>query len=54
MVALRTPYAAYGQAVHAQRRLPNPNRNRLAILAADTDATVEFQVVADHGDLLQY
>src|SRR5207237_5442792 len=47
----RTHRAADGQPVHAQRRLADPDRDALAVLAAGPDAIVEPQIVADHCDL---
>src|ERR1700678_4123939 len=43
--------AADRQAFHAQRRLADTYRHRLAVLPASADARVELHVVADHGDL---
>src|SRR5262249_27417405 len=40
-------------AVHAQRRLPDPDRHALAVLAAGADALVERQIVADHADAVE-
>src|SRR3954462_5915528 len=45
--------SADGDPVHAQRRLANPDRHALAVLAAGADAGVEFEVVADHADAMQ-
>src|SRR6516165_10312812 len=45
--------AADRQAVHAQCRLTDANRYRLAVLAAGADPVVETEVVADHRDLGQ-
>src|SRR5580704_14181332 len=45
--------AAHRQAGDLQRRLADADRHPLAVLAADADAGVEAEVVADHGDLGQ-
>src|SRR5580658_556655 len=42
--------AAHRQAGDLQRGLPHAHRDALAVLAADADAGVEGEVVADHGD----
>ena len=42
--------AAHGHRVDLQRRLADADRHALAVLAADADARVELQVVADHAD----
>src|ERR1044071_1600221 len=40
-------------AVHAQRRLADPDRHTLAVLAAGADAGIKREVVADHADGVQ-
>src|SRR4029079_10315094 len=45
--------AAHGDAIHPQRRLANADRHALAVLAAGTDAWVEREVAADHGNAVQ-
>src|SRR5580704_451951 len=45
--------AAYRHAIQLYRRHPDADRHALAIFAASTYAFVEFEIVADHGDILK-
>ena len=46
--------AAHGQRIDAQGGLSDPDRNRLALLAAGPHAGIEFQIVADHAHARQH
>src|SRR5437773_9317450 len=48
-----SPRPADRDAVHAQGRLTDPDRNALAVLAAGADAGVEREVIADRADTMQ-
>src|SRR5688572_9733283 len=41
--------ASYREALDFQRRLPDPDRNTLPLLAAGADAAIELEIAADHG-----
>src|SRR5690606_33576914 len=53
-ISTRPVRAADGQTVDAQRRLTHAHRHGLALLAADADAGIELQVVADHAHPVQH
>jgi hypothetical protein len=42
------------ESIDAQRRLPDADRHALTFLAADADAVIEFQIVADHAHAREY
>src|SRR6478672_8555806 len=50
--SLRSLGTTDGHGIDLQRRLADAHGNGLAVLAAYPDAGVEFEVVADHRDLV--
>src|SRR5580704_3900690 len=47
------PRPAHRDAIDAQGRLADADRDALAVLAAGADAVVEFEIVADHRHPVQ-
>src|SRR5690348_11434204 len=49
-VTLPLPGAADRQILHLQGRLTYPHGNALPVFAAGSDAVIQLEVIADHGD----
>src|SRR5262249_34844921 len=45
--------AADSEAIHPQGRLADSDGHRLTVLAADANARIEFEVIADHADAVE-